>query len=371
MTFQPEPPFSHGAPLKTGILLVNLGTPDEPTKSSVRKYLKEFLSDPRIVEIPKPIWWLILNLIILNVRPAKSAAKYATIWTKDGSPLRFYTERQAQMLRGYLGEQIKSPLVVVPAMRYGNPSIEAGIDKLKAEHCNNILVLPMYPQYAASTTASTFDKVAQVLMRKRNVPGIRFVRNFHDHPAFIKAVAENVKAHWMKIGRPDFATDKLLMTFHGVPKFHLDKGDPYHCESHKSARLIAEALGLKKDDYVVTFQSRFGKAEWLQPYTDKTLEALGAKGVKRVDVICPGFAADCLETLEEIADEGKESFLHAGGKTFNYLSVANDTPAYVAALTTIAREHLGGWVTAEFDRDAAKKENELSALRAKSIGAPS
>jgi protoporphyrin/coproporphyrin ferrochelatase len=368
MPFQPEPSFSHGAQRKTGILLVNLGTPDEPTKSSVRKYLKEFLSDPRIVEIPKPIWWLILNVIILNVRPAKSAAKYQTIWTKDGSPLRVYTERQAQMLRGYLGEIIKSPLVVVPAMRYGNPSIEAGIEKLKAAHCDNILVLPMYPQYAASTTGSTFDKVAQVLMTKRNVPGIRFVRNFHDHPAFIKAIAENVKAHWMKIGRPDFATDKLLMTFHGVPKFHLDKGDPYHCESHKSARLIAEALGLKKDDYLVTFQSRFGKAEWLQPYTDKTLEALGAKGTKRVDVICPGFAADCLETLEEIADEGKETFLHAGGKSFNYLSVTNDTPAFVSALTEIAREHLGGWVSESFDRDAAKKDNELSALRAKAMG---
>jgi protoporphyrin/coproporphyrin ferrochelatase len=177
-----------------------------------------------------------------------------------------------------------------------------------------------------------------------------------------------VKAHWMKIGRPDFATDKLLMTFHGVPKFHLDKGDPYHCESHKSARLIAEALNLKKDDYLVTFQSRFGKAEWLQPYTDKTLEALGTKGTKRVDVICPGFAADCLETLEEIADEGKETFLHAGGKTFNYLSVTNDTPAFVSALTEIAREHLGGWVSETFDRDAAKRDNELSALRAKAMG---
>jgi len=258
----------------------------------------------------------------------------------------------------------------VPAMRYGNPSIEAGIDKLKAQHCDNILVLPMYPQYAASTTGSTFDKVAQVLMKKRNLPGIRFVRNFHDHPEFIKAIATNVNAHWMKIGRPDFATDKLLMTFHGVPKFHLDKGDPYHCESHKTGRLIAEALGVKKGDYIVTFQSRFGRAEWLQPYTDKTLEALAKQGIKRVDIICPGFAADCLETLEEIADEGKETFLHAGGKEFNYLPIANDTPAYVGALTEIARQHLQGWVSEDgsFDQDAAKRENEMSALRAKAMG---
>ena len=368
MAYQQEPPFKHGAQRKTGILLVNLGTPDEPTKASVKTYLKEFLSDPRIVEIPKWIWWLILNGIILNVRPAKSAAKYQSIWMKEGSPLRVYTERQATMLRGYLGEIINSPLVVVPAMRYGNPSIEAGIDKLKAQHCDNILVVPMYPQYAASTTGSTFDKVAQVLMERRNVPGIRFIRNFHDHPAFIKAIVRNVEAHWMKLGRPDFKTDKLLMTFHGVPKFHLDKGDPYHCEAHKSGRLIAEGLGLKKGDYIVTFQSRFGKAEWLQPYTDKTLETLGKQGTRRVDVICPGFAADCLETLEEIADEGKETFLHSGGNSFNYLPVANDTEAYVGALTEITREHLQGWVSESWDRDAAGRENALSAELARAMG---
>lgn len=369
MTYQTEPPFTHGTQRKTGILLVNLGTPDEPTTASVRKYLNEFLWDPRIVEIPRPIWWLILNGIILRVRPAKSAKKYQTVWMNEGSPLRVYTERQAQMLRGYLGEMIKSPLAVVAAMRYGNPSIEAGIDKLKAQHCDNILVLPMYPQYAASTTGSTFDKVAEVLMKKRNVPGIRFVRNFHDHPAFIKAIATNVNAHWMKIGRPDFATDKLLMTFHGVPKFHLTKGDPYHCEAHKTGRLIAEALGLKKEDYVVTFQSRFGRAEWLQPYTDNTLETLGKEGTKRIDVICPGFAADCLETLEEIADEGKETFLHAGGKTFNYLPIANDTPAYVGALTEIARQHLQGWVSdgGSWDREGAAREAEMSAMRANEL----
>ena len=369
MAYQQEPTFTHGTPLATGILLVNLGTPDEPTATAVRRYLKQFLSDPRVVEIPKPIWWLILNGIILNIRPAKSAKKYASIWTKDGSPLRVYTSRQAQMLRGFLGEKIKSPLKVEYAMRYGNPSIASAIEKLKAAHCENILVLPLYPQYAASTTASTMDELGRVFSRMRNVPGIRFVKSFHDHPAYIKAIAKNVLAEWMKIGRPNFATDRLLMTFHGLPKFHLDKGDPYHCQCHKSARLIADELGVNKDDYLVTFQSRFGRAEWLQPYTDKTLERLGRAGTNRVDVICPGFAADCLETLEEIAMEAKETFLHAGGKTFNYISVANDSQGYVAALTTIAGEHLAGWVSESYDKDAAQREGENSARRAKSAGA--
>ena len=369
MTFQPEPTFAHGTPSATGILLVNLGTPDEPTAPAVRRYLKQFLSDSRVVEIFKPLWWLILNGIILNVRPKKSAAKYAGIWMKDGSPLRVYTARQAQMLRGFLGEIVKSPLKVEFAMRYGNPSIESGIDKLKAANCENILILPLYPQYAASTTASTFDEVARVLMKKRNVPGIRLVRSYHDHPAYIKAVARNVLAEWMKIGRPNFATDKLLMTFHGLPKFHLDQGDPYHCHCHKTARLIAEELGVKKGDYVVTFQSRFGRAEWLQPYTDKTLAALGKQGIRRIDVICPGFAADCLETLEEIADEGKVTFLNAGGSEFQYIPVANDTQAFVGALTEIAREHLAGWTSESWERDAAKIEGEASRQRARAIGA--
>ncbi len=369
MAYKTEPPFVHGTPSSTGILLVNLGTPDEPNKSAVRRYLKQFLSDTRVVEIPKPVWWLILNLIILNFRPSKSAKKYASIWMKEGSPLRIYTSRQTQMLRGFLGEKISSPLRIEYAMRYGNPSIASALDKMRTANCENILVLPLYPQYAASTTASTMDELGRVLASTRNVPGIRFVRSFHDHPAYIKAIAKNVLAEWMKIGRPNFSTDKLLMTFHGLPQFHLDKGDPYHCQCHKSARLIADELGLKKDEYVVTFQSRFGNAAWLQPYTDKTLEKLGSAGSKRVDVICPGFAADCLETLEEIAMEAKETFLHAGGKVFNYIPVANDTQAYVSALATIAQEQLVGWVSEKWDRQAAKLEGEASAVRAKEMAA--
>jgi len=258
---------------------------------------------------------------------------------------------------------------VLPAMRYGNPSMSSAIAALKQQHCDNILVVPLYPQYAASTTASTFDQLARALSSMRNVPGIRFVRSYHDHPAYVDAVARNLEAHWRRIGRPDFATDKLLMTFHGVPKFHLDRGDPYHCHCHKTARLVAERLGLQHADYVVTFQSRFGRAEWLQPYTDKTLESLGSKGTRRVDVICPGFAADCLETLEEIADEGRETFLHAGGSTFNYLPVANDSDAYVDALLTIAMEHLGGWIQSDWDAGRASAENLNSAKLASAIGA--
>lgn len=371
MSFATEPNYKHGTQAKIGILLVNLGTPDAPTPKAVRRYLKEFLSDPRIVEIPRLVWWLILNVIILNVRPRKSAAKYATIWTAQGSPLRIHTERQATMLGAALAKRVTYPTVVLPAMRYGNPSMASAMALLKDQHCDNILVLPLYPQYAASTTASTFDQLARTLSSIRNLPGIRFVRSYHDHPAYIDAVARNLDAHWQRIGRPDFATDKLLMTFHGVPKFHLDRGDPYHCHCHKSARLIAERLGLQPTDYVVTFQSRFGRTEWLQPYTDKTLEALGAKGTNRVDVICPGFAADCLETLEEIAVEGRETFLHAGGSTFNYLPVANDSDAYVDALLTISMAHLDGWIRSDWDPGRAAAENGNSAKLASALGAPS
>jgi protoporphyrin/coproporphyrin ferrochelatase len=373
MAFKNEPPFIHGTQAHTGILLINLGTPDEPTPSAVRRYLKQFLSDPRVVEIPKFIWWFILNLIILNVRPAKSAKKYQSIWMKEGSPLRVYTECQTQMLRGFItekrGTRINSPLKIEFAMRYGNPSIESAIDKLKAAACDNILVLPLYPQYAASTTGSTIDELGRVLSQLRNVPGIRFVKNFHDHPAYINAIVKNVQAEWMKMGRPDFATDKLLMTFHGLPKFHLDKGDPYHCQCYKTARLIGEALGLRKDQYLVTFQSRFGGAEWLQPYTDKTLAALARQGVQRVDVICPGFAADCLETLEEIAIEAKETFLHAGGKKFNYIPIANDTEPYIDALMAVTLDNLQGWILPDWDQAKADIAQHESAMRAKAMGA--
>jgi ferrochelatase len=369
MKFLPEPPFEHGTQPRTGVLLINLGTPDEPTPSAVRRYLKEFLSDPRVVEISRPIWWLILNVVILNTRPAKTARKYAKIWMKEGSPLKVYTERQTQLLRGYLGERIRSPLAVTCAMRYGNPSLAKALAELKARHCDRILVLPLYPQYASSTTGTAMDAIGEELQRQRNVPGIRFVRDFHDHPAYIDAIVKNVLAYWMKAGRPNFATDKLLMTFHGLPRFHLDQGDPYHCQCHKSARLIAEQLDLRKDQYLVTFQSRFGRAEWLKPYTGETLAALGKAGVKRVDTLCPGFAADCLETLEEIAIEGKTTFLQSGGKEFNYIPTTNDTPPWIDALAAITMQNLGGWVSADWDKTTAAAELSAGAQRAKALGA--
>jgi ferrochelatase len=340
MAYQIEPTFTHGTPEKTGILLVNLGTPDAPTAQAVRPYLKEFLSDPRVVEIPKPIWWLILNGIILNVRPKKSAAKYAKVWLPEGSPLRVYTEKQAVLLEGYLSERTKAPFVVDYAMSYGNPSIASVMQKLKAQNCTRILVVPLYPQYAASSTATVFDRVFAAVQSMRNTPAIRTIKHFHDNAGYIKALAANVNEYWTKHGRPE----KLVMSFHGVPQYTLEKGDPYHCECLKTGRLLAQELGLSKEQYVVSFQSRFGKAEWIKPYTTATLLELGKQKTKRVDVVCPGFVADCLETLEEIAMEAKEDFQHAGGGEYNYISCLNDRDEWILALTNLVMENLQGWL---------------------------
>jgi ferrochelatase len=254
---------------------------------------------------------------------------------------------------------------VAGACRYGNPGIEAGLAKLRAEGCDRVLVLPLYPQYAASTTASTMDALGHALSKMRNVPAILFVKHFHDHPAYVKSIAKAVNDYWMKHGRPD----RLVMSFHGLPRFSLDKGDPYHCECLKTGRLVAEELGWADERTVVTFQSRFGKAEWLKPYTADTLADLGAKGVGRVDVICPGFAADCLETLEEIAMEARETFLHAGGKEYHYIPTTNDNPAFMTALTILALENLQGWVSAQWDAAAAASAGRDSAARARALGA--
>jgi ferrochelatase len=363
--YLPEPPYAHGAPPRVGVLLVNLGTPDEPTPAAVRRYLAEFLWDPRVVEIPRLPWWLILHGIILRVRPGKSAEKYRAVWTPEGSPLRVYLQRQVQLLRGYLGERVKAPLGVAGACRYGNPSIASALAKLRADGCDRILVLPLYPQYAASTTASTMDALGAALAGMRNVPAIRFVKHFHDHPGYVKAVAKSVNDYWMKHGRPD----RLVMSFHGLPRFSLDKGDPYHCECLKTGRLVAEALGWADGRTTVTFQSRFGKAEWLKPYTADTLAELGRAGTGRVDVICPGFAADCLETLEEIAMEGRETFLHAGGREFHYIPTTNDHPPFMAALTELVLETLQGWLPDGWDAAAAAAAGRETAARAKALGA--
>jgi len=354
MAYLAEPPFAHGTPARTAILLLNLGTPDAPTAAAVRRYLKEFLSDPRVVEIPRPVWWLILNGIILNVRPAKSAAKYAQIWERDGSPLKLHTERQTKLLRGYLGEQGHAALVVEYAMRYGNPSIASVLARLKEQQCERILILPLYPQYAASTTATAFDAITDFYQRARNIPELRLVKHFHDHPAYIAALADSLRKYWDRHGRPD----RLLMSFHGLPRFTLERGDPYHCECQKTARLLAEALALAPEQYQLSFQSRFGRAEWLQPYTAATLAQWGKQGLRRVDVVCPGFVADCLETLEEIGIEGKAEFLNAGGKEFHSIPCLNESDAWIAALGQIALRQLQGWDIPDASPDALKQSRQ-------------
>ena len=360
MAYQIEPSIPHGTPIKTGILLVNLGTPDAPTAAAVRPYLKEFLSDPRVVEIPKLIWWLILNGVILNIRPKKSAAKYASIWMKEGSPLRVYTEKQTWLLQGYLGDRTRAPFVVDYAMSYGNPSIAGAMQKLKEQNCQRILIVPMYPQYASSSTGTVFDLVFRELQKMRSVPAVRTVRNFHDNHGYIKALANNINDYWMKNGRPE----KLVMSFHGVPQYTLGKGDFYHCECHKTGRLLAQELGLSPEQYTISFQSRFGKAEWIKPYTTATLRALGKQKTKRVDVVCPGFVADCLETLEEIAMEGKEDFQHAGGGEYHYIPCLNERGDWILALTNLVLDNLQGWLI-----ETNAGELEQGRLRALAMGA--
>jgi len=360
MVYQSEHAFAHGTPASTGILLINLGTPDAPTAQAVRPYLKEFLGDPRVVEIPRAIWWLILNGVILNTRPKKSAAKYAKIWLPEGSPLRVHTAKQASLLQGYLGERTRAPFVVDYAMRYGNPSIPSVLRKLREQNCQRILIVPMYPQYAASSSGTAFDIVFAEMQQMRNTPALRTIKNFHDNPGYIKALANNISDYWMKNGRPE----KLVMSFHGLPQFSLDKGDPYHCECHKTGRLLAQELGLKPEQYFLSFQSRFGKAEWLKPYTTATLKELGKKKTRRVDVICPGFVADCLETLEEIAMEGKEDFLHAGGGEYHYIPCLNERNDWVHALTDLVMDNLHGWLI-----EPDKAELEQGRLRALEMGA--
>ncbi len=363
--YNPEPDYTHGDQLKVGILLANLGTPDAPTAKALRPYLKQFLMDRRVVEIPRLVWWLILNGIILVIRPKKSAEKYAQVWMKEGSPLMVHAQKQTQLLRDHLSQTIKSPFAVELGMSYGNPSMQSAIEKLKAQHCNKILVFPLYPQYAASSTAASLDAVWNSLLKMRNVPAIRTIKHYHDHPDYIQALATNIKQFWQVNGQPE----KLIMSFHGVPKFHLMKGDMYHCECHKTGRLLAEALGLDRAQYQIAFQSRFGKQEWLKPYLASTLEALGEAKIKRIDVVCPGFSSDCLETLEEIAMEGKHIFQSHGGGDYHYIPALNESEPWIHAMTNIALENLQGWVSTEWDDAAAKQSANQTAENAKALGA--
>jgi protoporphyrin/coproporphyrin ferrochelatase len=360
MAFADEPAHQHGKPPQTGILLANLGTPDAPTPSAVRRYLAEFLSDPRVVEIPPLLWMPILHGIVLRVRPARSAAKYASIWTADGSPLLVWSEKLAKLLTGYLGER-GHRVVVRAAMRYGNPSIASRLDALKAEGCRHVLVLPLYPQYAGPTTASVFDAVYDWARRARSVPEFRFVNRYHDDAGYIDALAASVHAHWQREGQGE----RLVLSFHGVPERTLRLGDAYHCECRKTARLLGERLRVAPERLLVTFQSRFGRAEWLEPYTEPTLRELAASGVKSVDVMCPGFATDCLETLEEIDQEARAAFLASGGEAFRYIACLNDRHEWVDALAAVAIRHLHGWPAGMVDAAEWARSRE----RALALGA--
>jgi ferrochelatase len=357
MSFSKEPPYAHGQAAKTAVLFCNLGTPDAPTPKAVRRYLAEFLSDHRVVEIPRLLWMLILHGIILRFRPAKSAAKYASVWTAEGSPLKIWTEKQAALLQSQL-TQLGHHVVVRWAMRYGSTSIASQLDALKADGITRVLVLPAYPQYSATTTASVFDAVYMWAQKTRSIPELRFVNHYHDDAKYIAALSSSVSSYWQAHGQPD----KLVMSFHGVPERTLHLGDIYHCECFKTARLLAQSLGLSKDQYQVTFQSRLGRAKWLEPYTEPTLIAMGKAGVGRVDVICPGFTSDCLETLEEINMEAREAFLHAGGKAFHYIACLNDSPLAIDALAAVATQHLSGWDTQTAPDVAALAHSRAEAL---------
>ncbi|MXP31308.1 ferrochelatase [Parerythrobacter jejuensis] len=340
MTWQPQslpadhPPANSG---KVGVLLVNLGTPDAPDTKSVKRYLAEFLSDKRVVEIPQIAWQPILRGIILNTRPKKSAHAYQQVWSEDGSPLAAITRRQAEALQVRLGEQV----LVDWAMRYGNPSIDNRLRALKDAGCERILLAPLYPQYSGATTATVADKAADTLRDLRWQMTLRTLPPYHDHPAYLDALEADL-TH--QLDALPFAPEVLMLSFHGMPQRTLELGDPYHCHCHKTARLLGERIGRDGMRIVTTFQSRFGPAKWLEPATDTTIDELAAQGTKRLAVAMPGFSADCLETLEEIAIQGKEQFLDAGGSDFAALTCLNDSAPGMDMVEALARQELSGWI---------------------------
>ncbi|HEX4953798.1 MAG TPA: ferrochelatase [Thermoanaerobaculia bacterium] len=348
-----------------GVLLTNLGTPEAPTAPALRRYLAEFLSDPRVIELPRWKWLPILHLFILTTRPKASAALYRKVWTAEGSPLLSISKAQLAGVGERLAQEIGSPLHFALGMRYGNPSVASALAELAAKGCRRILVLPLYPQYAAATTGSTFDALASALTRTRWVPELRMVGTYHDQPGYVAALAASIRELWGRDGEPE----RLLFSFHGIPQRYFDAGDPYHCLCHKTARLVAESLGLPAERWVVCFQSLFGKEEWIKPYTASTVEALARSGLKRLDVICPGFSADCLETLEEIDQLNREIFLHHGGERFRYVPALNDRPDHLRFLADLALANLGGWVVPreEWDEAAARAAGEASAERARRL----
>jgi ferrochelatase len=339
MRYTNETGFRHDAPEPLGVLMLNLGTPEAPTVPAVRRYLAEFLSDPRVVELPRPLWWVILHGVILRIRPRRSAEAYQSVWTDEGSPLLRISKLQAAALQKSLTARLPGPVRVELGMRYGNPSVASALGRLRQANVRRLLVLPLYPQYSATTTASAFDAITRELSSWRWVPELRFVNQYHDAQGYIAALAERIRGHWVEHGEPD----RLLFSFHGIPRDYFESGDPYFCHCQKTARLTAEALGLEAGRWQVSFQSRVGNKEWLRPYTDELLKEWGAAGIGSVQVCCPGFSADCLETLEEIAVENRDYFLGAGGKTYGYIPALNDSPAHIDSLADLVQRHTAGW----------------------------
>ena len=337
MKYQGQTDYDHQGPSpKQGVILCNLGTPDAPQTTELRRYLKEFLSDPRVVEVPRLIWWLILNVVILRIRPRRSAKLYRSVWTEQGSPLLVHSRAQVEGVQRVLSEKYKKDVPVVLGMRYGNPSIESAIKRLTEQNVRNIIVLPLYPQYSGATTGSTFDALAKSLTKLRWVPELHFIGGYHQSPSYIEAICASIRHHIKEQGEPD----KLMFSYHGTPERYLKNGDPYHCFCHQTTRLVRESLNLPEDKVMTTFQSRFGREPWLQPYTDKTLEQLPADGIKKVALICPGFSSDCLETIEEIDAEGREIFMEAGGEAYHYIPCLNSDSAHIEALADVVNRQL-------------------------------
>lgn len=345
------PARAHAAVPKAGVLLVNLGTPDAPTPPAIRRYLRQFLSDPRVVEVPRAVWLPILHLFILPFRPRRLAHAYASVWGGDGSPLLAISQRQAAALREELARRFEGHRIPVAlAMTYGTPGIASALAELAAADVRRLLVLPLYPQYSGSTTSAAFDAVFDALRRQRWLPELRTIGSYHDDPAYIEALAGSVREQWQKQGR----ADHLLISFHGVPQRYVRAGDPYYCHCQKTARLLAESLDLPASRFSVAFQSRLGRAPWVQPYTDELIPALVQRGVKSLEVICPAFAADCLETLEEVSIRYAADFKAAGGESFRYIPALNDAPSHIAQLGALLARNLEGWLPAEVS--AAERE---------------
>jgi len=369
MEYRGESGFEHGEVPAVGVLLANLGTPEAPTKEALRPYLEHFLSDPRVIELPRWKWQPILRLFVLRTRPKQSAALYRKVWTEEGSPLLVIGRKQRDGLAEILAREVGGPVHVELGMRIGEPSIGRALDELLRKGCRRVLFFPLFPQYSGTTTASTYDALAEEIQRLRWVPELRTINGYHDEPGYLAALAASIREVWERDGEPE----KLLLSFHGLPLRYFREGDPYHCFCHKTARLVAERLGLEGDRWVVAFQSRFGKEEWLQPYTDVTVRAMARAGVRRLDVVSPAFSADCLETLEELDQLNRHFWEEAGGppEGYRYVPCLNDRPDHLRMLADVALRNLQGWVVppAAWSAEEARRGAEASRARAEALAA--